>query len=139
MTLHTWKNLQSGGGCVPSYNYNQITALSAYMAAMLGQLTKDGSPYKVGTVADIKPILGVTASNNELIDNIPFPPTDAKEVRTRAIEEGWGYLSPWIVNQDYPCEINKTSTNRDASLCSLTVDQSTSGQYEFSKAYRGLG
>lgn len=115
---------------------SQEDSVSSYVGAMIAQLTDQYLKDKM-TKAEITAIAGVTASNNEPSSNKPFTPADAAKVKTVADTRGWGYLSPWIVDQDYPCAINGTSTDRDPALCSKTVDQSETGKYQFSRVYLG--
>lgn len=115
MTLHTWKSIPA----------TQLESITTYMDTMLGQLMDGQSTLGGMTRSQVNSMLGVTTSNKETSDNKPFTVADARGLHDLAVSQGWGYLSPWIVNQDYPCDAAHTS-----DFCNPQVTT----PYEFSKA-----
>lgn len=134
--LPSWVNLMvlHTDGLVQQYGpYTPVTSSQAYMSAMVGELTRTYLAGKM-TQAEIEKIAGFTTSNNEAGGKLPFTVTDAKDLYAAA-SKTYGYFSPWIVNQDYPC--SGASPAHSADFCSSTVPQSDSGKWAFSKAFTG--
>lgn len=114
------------------FRESAVNVTKQYMQALIGQLdpilTK-GVPNPMRT-SEIPSLVGFTSANNQTgSEHKPFTVRDAIDLYKAAEANGWGEISPWVVNNDYPCQ----GTPRDPALCSDKVTE----PYQFSKAFTG--
>lgn len=135
--LPSWVNLMvlNTDGLVQygPVNNTPVTSAQTYMSSMVAELANNYLSTKMST-NEIERIAGFTTSNNEDPKLLPFTVSDAKNLYAAA-SQTYGYFSPWIVNQDYPCA--GANPAHSVPFCSSTVPQSDSGKWAFSKAFSG--